>query len=206
MTTNKHDTISKSSSAESSYSIRIEEVDLGGNRPIPPVSQMTENLKKYEASARTLTNEQIEKIVLSIASGKNSYKDICEAVPEINSATVQDYLKNTPPPDSKTRIVCSNYLIDNPHKKSIIEFDKVPEQYALMYEFQDTDTFKLTVDGENIRYRLGKEQTAKNEALRMEENASLRHVETMRWNKMVFWATVIAILISAVPVIKDLLK
>lgn len=167
---------------------------------------MRENLQEYEASAFRLTDEQIGRIVIAIASGRNSYKDICEAVPGINSATVQDYLRNTPPPDSRTLVACSNYLLEKPGKKAIIEFTAIPKDYAIAYEFKETDTFKLTVDGENIRYRLKKEQSVKDETLRIENNAAQRHEESMKLNKKVFWAAVITILLSAVTLIRDLLK
>lgn len=165
-----------------------------------------ENLQEYEASAFKLTDEQIEKIVLSIASGRNTFKDICEAVPGINSATVQEYLQNTPPQDNKSLLVSSDFLISKPYKKTIIEFVEIPDGYETAYEFKETDTFKLTVDGENISYRLKKEKSVKDETLRIENNAAQRHEESMKLNKKVFWAAVITILLSAVTLIRDLLK
>jgi len=149
-----------------------------------------ENLQEYEASAFKLTDEQIEKIVLSIASGRNTFKDICEAVPGINSATVQDYLRNTPPPDSRTLVACSNYLFEKPYKKAIIEFTAIPKDYAIAYEFKETDTFKLTVDGENIRYRLRKEQVEAD-----------RYEETMKYNKDIKCLTTTGIIVGIIAII-----
>lgn len=190
MNTEKHGKFSEGDTAEPNYSIRIEKVGLEGNTPIPPVRQTAEKLKKYEDSARTLTVEQIERMVLSVASGRNSYRDICEAVPGINSATVQDYLRNTPPPDSRTLVACSNYLFEKPYKKAIIEFTAIPKDYAIAYEFKETDTFKLTVDGENIRYRLRKEQVEAD-----------RYEETMKYNKDIKCLTTTGIIVGIIAII-----
>lgn len=97
-----------------------------------------------------LTNQKTEKLLRLIASGKNTYADT----------------KHVFPSDWPDRYI---YIADEfkrgcffvglpPKKIGLIEFENVPDDYSRNYQFKDTDTFRLTVVGQNIHDRNEKEK------------------------------------------------
>lgn len=173
---------------------------LDSQRQAEANRQFNEKLKKYEEKRYTLTDEEKDKLVLAVGSGNNTYKDICEILPEMNPATLMQYLWDDPPRESET-----NYYFNQvqklgiPRLPSLIRFAKVPEDFQELYQFKEADRFYLTVTGENMLYYLKKELVIKQEAAHQEELAAKRHKELRFLN-------ILAILVSLAAVIVAVLK
>ena len=173
---------------------------LDSQRQAEANRQFNEKLKKYEEKRYTLTDEEKDKLVLTVGSGNNTYKDICEILPEMNPATLMQYLWDDPPREPET-----NYYFNQvqklgiPRLPSLIRFAKVPEDFQELYQFKEADRFYLTVTGENMLYYLKKELVIKQEAAHQEELAAKRHKELRFLN-------ILAILVSLAAVIVAVLK
>lgn len=113
-------------------------------------------LEAYNSEQFNLTNKQIDSLVSLIASGKNTYKDIQDAFPWINSPTMCYYLVDAPKsgPDQ----FASMELIPIDNHQTYFQFKEVPDDFFYLYEFKPTDTFILNITGENRLYELQKEQ------------------------------------------------
>ncbi len=165
--------------------------------------QFNEKFKKYEENRFTLTDEEKDKLVLAVGSGKDSYKNICEVLPEMNPSTLMQYLLDDPPREPQT----ANYFNHIPRFSvqrlpSLVQFIDVPEDFQELYQFKDTDRFHLTVTGENMLYYLKKELVIKQEAAKQELIAAQRHEEQMRLQRKVFIASIVAIIIGVVQLLK----
>lgn len=138
-----------------------------------PMAQMflnqqrkTEYYKKladYDKRKQNLTHKQIDTLILQIASGKNTYKDIQDALPEINSPTMLYYLVDTPKenpnlPFTLSSIELLNYnLSSEPRNNYYFQLATIPDDFYPLYEFKPTDKFILSTSGENVLYKLRKE-------------------------------------------------
>lgn len=91
-----------------------------------------------------MTNKEIDTLVWMIYKGKNTYKDIKTKFPKL---TRHEFIQ------------MSVSLRDYGNIKKIIMMDRkvTVDQYYDGIKIDDNETFHLTVDGENILYRLQKE-------------------------------------------------
>ena len=113
-------------------------------------------LREYEKSKRNLTTQEIEKLILSIDCNKNTYSDLLKCVPRLNSATLCSYLVNTP--EVKEDNYFSPSLLSPLYSKpAYFQLAKEISDFIAPYEFKPTDTFTLSVTGENMLYQLKKE-------------------------------------------------
>lgn len=120
-------------------------------------------LADYDKRKQNLTHKQIDTLILQIASGKNTYKDIQDALPEINSPTMIYYLVDTPKenpnlPFTLSSIELLNYnLSSEPRNNYYFQLATIPDDFYPLYEFKPTDKFILSTSGENVLYKLRKE-------------------------------------------------
>lgn len=142
-------------------------------------------LEAYNSEQFNLTNKQIDSLVSLIASGKNTYKDIQDAFPWINSPTMCYYLVDAPKsgPDQ----FASMELISIDNHQTYFQFKEIPDDFFYLYEFKPTDTFELNISGENRLYELQKEQ----------ESLKLTKQSIASADAAVFWAK-ISVIISIV--------
>lgn len=91
-----------------------------------------------------MNNKDIDKLVLMIGNGKNSYRDIHNAFPSLSNYDIY-----------RMSVVCSYYGDVNKlfYLNRKIAIDDYPK-----YELFDDDTFRLSEEGENRFYELEKEQ------------------------------------------------
>jgi len=95
-----------------------------------------------------LTDKQTVDFLKIIKSGRNTYGELKKIFPLERRdwfLYIDDGFNFNPVPDR--------------YKIGIIEFVDVPHPFFHDYEFKDTDTFKLTVAGQNILDRDKKERT-----------------------------------------------
>ncbi len=89
-----------------------------------------------------LTDQESEKLVQLIASGKNTYADIKHDFPldwPDRYLYIDDYFKD------------GVVFVGHPLEKiGLIEFEIVPEEYSKEYRFKDEDKFRLTIKGRNL--------------------------------------------------------
>lgn len=120
-------------------------------------------LADYDKRKQNLTHKQIDTLILQIASGKNTYKDIQDALPEINSPTMLYYLVDTPKenpnlPFTLSSIELLNYSLSlEPRNNYYFQLATIPDDFYPLYEFKPTDKFILSTSGENVLYKLRKE-------------------------------------------------
>lgn len=126
-----------------------------------------------------MTDENIEKLVLLIASGKNTLADIVKTVP-IETPDEMDWLIEKDEYDP----------LDPPNPLAPIRFVEKPQHYLSHRRFDLNDTFCLSEEGENILYRLRKEESAKTETVQ-------QHEESMKINREIKKLTIINIIVSA---------
>lgn len=157
-------TLNKSSYATADMQRTLSRVSSAIRSPMyPEYSKLQEKdsyfskLREYEKCERNLTTQEIEKLILSIDSNKNTYNDFLKCVPRLNSATLCSYLVNIPTLKQNDYRSCS--LIAPPRSKpTYFQLAKEVSDFVAPYEFKPTDTFALSVTGENILYQLKKEQ------------------------------------------------
>lgn len=94
-----------------------------------------------------MNNKNIDKLVLMIGKGKNSYRDIHKAFPSLSNYDIY-----------RMSVVCSYYGDVNKlfYLNRKIAIDDYPK-----YELFDDDTFRLSEEGENRYYKLKKERNDK---------------------------------------------
>lgn len=117
-------------------------------------------LDAYHTKEFRLTHEQIDKIIRAIKSGKNTYKDIQTVLPSLNSPTLCSYIVDDfkKDPDAPEKPL-SPVLLDIPLNRDYIpqcyfQLVQVPEDFYPLYEFKATDSFALSVLGENRWYEI----------------------------------------------------
>lgn len=113
-------------------------------------------LDAYHAKEFSLTHEQIDKVIRSIKAGRNSYQDIQNVLPSLNSPTlcsylVDDFKKDQNAPENPLSPIP---LLRNSIPKRYFQLAQVPEDFYPLYEFKPTDTFGLSVLGENRWYEI----------------------------------------------------
>ena len=128
-----------------------------------------------------MTDENIEKLVLLVASGKNTVADLAELFPKITNTELHEVVENDD---------FSNPMESTPNPNAPLQFIERPLNYSDRYRFMLTDSFRLSEYGEDILYRLRKEESAKTEAVR-------QHEESMKINREIKKLTIINIIVSA---------
>lgn len=114
-------------------------------------------LNAYNERKFNLTNNEIDSLILAIAAGKNTYKDLQDVIPEMNSPTMCAYLLDDPKAGPGQSITY-NFITD-PHP-CYFQFKAIPDDFFYLYEFKPTDSFILNIHGENRLYELQKEQNS----------------------------------------------
>lgn len=132
-------------------------------------------LDAYHAKEFALTHEQIDKIIRSIKSGRNTYQDIQNVLPSLNSPTlcsylVDDFKKDPNAPESPLIPIA---LLQDSFPKHYFQLVHVPEDFYPLYEFKPSDAFDLSVLGENRWYEI--------KQLDQQENLT---VQAIRWAKI----------------------
>lgn len=88
---------------------------------------------------RLLTDREIVKFLQMIKQGHNTYGELQKRF-HIDDHTWVLFIENdvflNPPPENR--------------KHNIIAFVSAPESYSWDYDFKDTDSFRVTVAGQNI--------------------------------------------------------
>jgi hypothetical protein len=150
-------------------------------------------LADYDKRKQNLTHKQIDTLILQIASGKNTYKDIQDALPEINSPTMIYYLVDTPKENPNLPFTLSSIELLNhnlslePRNNYYFQLATIPDDFYPLYEFKPTDKFILSISGENVLYKLQKEQ----------ESLALNKQSVASASAAVFWAK-ISIVVSII--------
>lgn len=136
-------------------------------------------LDAYHAKEFTLTHEQIDKVIRSIKSGRNTYRDLKDALPSLNSPTLCSYLADDfrkdpdAPANPSGPVLLDIHLTRNALPHCYFQLVQVPENFYPLYEFKPTDTFGLSVLGENRWYEI--KQLDRQETLT---------VQAIRWAKI----------------------
>lgn len=117
-----------------------------------------------------LTQKTREQLVLLINSGKNSYADIKQAIPELTDADLR---------------IASLPMLINDLSERVLSLDHHPSGDAFRYEFTDTDRFSLSIYGEDLLYKIQKEQIL-----------TVSQDEAIKWAKVAAIATIIFGMIS----------
>lgn len=120
-------------------------------------TEYLKELREWQKNEITLTTKEIELLVLTIGEGTSTYQDLLAYVPRLNSATLCTYLINPPAPKEFAGMISS---IGNLYDYNLKFFKLTSTSIDLIapYEFKPTDTFTLSVTGENMLYQLKKEQ------------------------------------------------
>lgn len=144
------------------------------------------DLDAYNKKKFNLTCKEIDSFILAIASGKNTYKNLQDIMPELNSPTMCSYLWDDPKvgPDQFKIYNLIGPAVPTP---TYFQFKEVPDDFFYLYEFKPTDTFILNITGENRLYELQKEQ----------ESLKLTKQSIASADAAVFWAK-ISVIISIV--------
>lgn len=171
-----------------------------------------DKLKSYNKKRFNLTNKEIDSLILSIASGKNTYKDFQDVIPAMNSPTMCYYLIDKPQV-GPNQFETYNLIGPNLPRSTYFQFEEVPEDFFYLYEFKPTDTFILNIPGENRLYELQKEQHLEEMAILSEKIAreSLKaSKESANYAKKAYYAAiiigVIGILLSAREELSNLIQ
>lgn len=112
-------------------------------------------IKQYESTRFTLTNKEIQTLLLEIDAGRNTFQDLKAKVPHLNSSTLSYYLIDLP----QLRYDRSLSYAPALHRTIpyYFQFDTIPSDFVVPYEFKDDDRFILSISGENELHRLKKE-------------------------------------------------
>lgn len=106
-----------------------------------------------------LTQEELEKLVKLIYSGKNTYADLHKEFPYMTNEDwidiigddfqIEEYNENIVERIKKISI--------KPPRNIILFFTDIPDDYSEHYQFKPNDSFELSVISENLLYQLKKE-------------------------------------------------
>lgn len=104
-----------------------------------------------------LPDELKEKIVIYISAGHATYAELHTKFPYIQDADWYTILWDTYQESEYSNILG---VLSTPPKKDIplICLQQRPQAYTTFYHFQPTDTFVLTIAGQNLAYQLRKER------------------------------------------------
>ncbi len=111
-----------------------------------------------------LTQQELEKLVKLIGSGKNTYADLHKLFPYMSNTDWMQIIGDDFKIEDDDFGVFNTRLIEaaNYNKSQIIIFfENVPENYSRSYEFKNDDSFELSVPGANLFYQLDKEKRNK---------------------------------------------
>ena len=106
-----------------------------------------------------LTQQELEKLVKLIGSGKNTYADLHKLFPYMSNTDWMQIIGDDFKIEDDDFGVFNTRLIEaaNYNKSQIIIFfENVPENYSRSYEFKNDDSFELSVPGANLFYQLDK--------------------------------------------------
>ena len=112
---------------------------------------------EYYAKAFYLTDEQLDALILQIASGENTFADLARAVPALNSPALLSYVTDVPPSPEDSPFSAANSFRLSRVNHFYFKMDPIPSRFAIPYEFRPTDRFTLALDGLNRLYVLKKE-------------------------------------------------
>lgn len=161
-----------------------------------------EDIDKYRSQSVTLTNDEINLLIMSINNGFITYKELKELVPRLNSPTLCEYL--TYPPPFKIEpppLLIDRYYIFPNTSSSFFTFSNPPNDYYLPYEFKDSDTFYLSTEGKNELSNL-KKQASLDDIAEKNLNAALRSAESSadaaKYAKISILVAVLSMVISVV--------
>lgn len=111
-----------------------------------------------------LSDKDKESFILLVASGKNTYSYLHQKFPALTDedwySIISDHFQIDVPDDFPgippwARTTIPQFRATT----SFIRFIDCPKNYSERYQFQPSDSFTLTVAGENIFYRMRKEKT-----------------------------------------------
>lgn len=194
-------------------------------RPLPPLAQQAQRLaanspyvqaelqrasraeynnelEAYKELAFSLTNKEIEALILSIHSGKNTFEDLKKVVPRINSSTICSYLIDEPESKLKDNDLIfnmNNLASLNTRRPYYFQLAKTPNHFYAPYEFKPTDSFKLTITAENLIYQLEKErymQEIAEKSLAIANDSLRESKESTKYSKYAMYAAIVSIFIS----------
>ncbi len=138
----------------------------------------------------SLTNQQREKFVKLIDSGRNTYRDIREEFPFLSNEDIIMLIGNK---FTKRTLIDPRFLTNN--LDILMFFTKCPEDFNKDYQFDNKDEFSLSVKGTNLLYQIQKE----------EEN-DRRYEEQKNLNQKIYKATIIGVIMSVLGVLISLLN
>lgn len=166
------------------------------------IAEYNRKIKAYKELALILSNKEIEDLIWSIHSGKNTFEDLKKVVPKINSATICSYLVDEP----KLRFKDENLILNiedvislNNKPQYYFQFAKIPNNFYAPYEFEPTDSFKLTITAENLIYQLEKErymQEIAEKSLAIANDSLRESKESTKYSKYAMYAAIVSIFIS----------
>lgn len=123
--------------------------------------EYSKKIEAYNELAFNLNNKEIESLIWSIHSGKNTFEDLKKVVPGFNSSTLCLYLLETPKLRYKSEGLLQkiNKISSlNVKRAHYFQLEKIPNEFYAPYEFEPTDSFILTITAENLIYQLEKER------------------------------------------------
>ncbi len=111
------------------------------------IQQYWDEIQQYESNRFNLTDDDIELLLITIHSGKNTFKDLQDTLPELNSPTVSYYLID----DQEYRYERPLSIEDlHPVPRTyLFLLQQIPDDFIAPYEFKPTDTFDLSVSAQN---------------------------------------------------------
>lgn len=160
------------------------------------------DIDKYHSQSVTLTNDEINLLIMSIDNGYATYKKLKELVPRLNSPTLCEYLTCPPPFKIEPPPLSMDHYYIRPNTSfSFFTFSNPPNDYYLPYEFKDSDTFYLSTEGKNELSNL-KKQASLDDIAEKNLNAALRSAESSadaaKYAKISILVAVLSIVISVI--------
>lgn len=138
-----------------------------------------------------LTDYELEKLVLLIDSGRNTFADLRHAFPAMGNCDWCIYIRDA----FKILPGLSGFDPDTP---KVLRFLHVPDDYSPDYQFKDTDTFTLDIAGENILYRVKKEHAMEQRLIRLDTIEAQRYVEEMKLNRQIKNLAILGLLVGII--------
>ena len=116
-------------------------------------------MREYKDSAASLTDEELDELISCINAGRNTFDDLKHCLPGITSATIMRYLVDTAKNPDFIEITMP-VLDDLSRRPRYFQLVAIPRNFIAPYDFKDSDSFKLSIAGENRMYKLRKEHKA----------------------------------------------
>ncbi|WP_276789733.1 hypothetical protein [Veillonella magna] len=163
-------------------------------------------VKAYEDQAFNLTNKEIEDLIWSIHIGKNTFEDLKQVMPSINSATICKYLLDEPELRFKNEGLfgsISKVSSLNVKRAYYFQMNKIPTGFYAPYEFEPTDSFILTITAENMIDQLEKEHhllELAEKSLAIAEKSLIQSEKSAEYGK---YAAILAFLGIVVSILLD---